>query len=172
MEYSNDYNNELEGGGFGIEQQQQQLEQEGNKSIGRGRGRGRGSGVPILPTGMWNDITNNKDEQDLNETSLGISSSNSITSNSNSKSMKKEFFEDDQKTLEEMQQMMFGGFGRGRGRGNGGGGGGGGGSGSFVRDAKGTDWECSSCGNVNWSWRTACNRCANPKPYVPVRIDT
>lgn len=35
---------------------------------------------------------------------------------------------------------------------------------SFDRDSKGKDWDCQSCGNVNWSWRTSCNKCNEPKP--------
>jgi hypothetical protein len=29
---------------------------------------------------------------------------------------------------------------------------------------KGTDWECPSCTNVNWSWRSTCNKCNTSKP--------
>jgi hypothetical protein len=115
---------------------------------GRGRGRGRGAGVPVLPVGMWNEI-NNTDE--------------TKTKNMNNEPEQFGSLEND-RTLEEMKQMTFGGFGRGRGksgmssdRGPG-----------FVRDAKGADWACPSCGNVNWSWRTNCNRCSTAKPVVKV----
>merc|ERR1719184_35281 len=62
-----------------------------------------------------------------------------------------------------------GGFGGGRGgpRGGGGGGGGrgppsGGNSDGPTRDG---DWRCteSSCGNMNFSWRSECNRCKTPR---------
>jgi hypothetical protein len=29
---------------------------------------------------------------------------------------------------------------------------------------KAGDWPCVICGNINWSSRTACNRCNEPKP--------
>lgn len=31
-------------------------------------------------------------------------------------------------------------------------------------DVKGPDWDCPSCGNVNWSWRSTCNKCNGGKP--------
>lgn len=60
-----------------------------------------------------------------------------------------------------MQATGFGGvkggfgrsFGMGRGRGRG-----------IERDAKGKDWECPSCTNLNWSWRSNCNKCDTAKP--------
>jgi hypothetical protein len=36
----------------------------------------------------------------------------------------------------------------------------------FDKDLKGKDWLCPSCQNTNWSWRTNCNMCATPKPFV------
>ena len=59
------------------------------------------------------------------------------------------------------------GFGRGRGRG-------GRGRGNFSkgrgrgleRDVKGPDWDCTLCGNTNWSWRSNCNRCQTAKPIT------
>jgi hypothetical protein len=60
------------------------------------------------------------------------------------------------------------GFGRGRGGGRGdfgrGGGRGGRGRGGLERDVKGKDWDCPSCTNTNWSWRTNCNKCGTGKP--------
>jgi hypothetical protein len=52
----------------------------------------------------------------------------------------------------------------GRGRGFDSGRGGGGGRGGLERDVKGKDWECPSCTNVNWSWRSTCNKCNTAKP--------
>ena len=54
------------------------------------------------------------------------------------------------------------GFGRGRGRGSLGRGRGRGGRG--PENMKGPDWECTSCTNINWSWRTTCNKCNSAKP--------
>ena len=36
----------------------------------------------------------------------------------------------------------------------------------IERDLKGKDWECPSCSNVNWSWRTNCNACGVMKPKL------
>jgi hypothetical protein len=125
------------------------MEEETAVGSGRGRGRGRGAGVPVLPVGMWNEIVNTNDDKTDTKTTI----------------MDQEQFEasENDRTLEEMKQMTFGGFGRGRGKP---------GMNSdrpgFVRDAKGSDWECPSCANVNWSWRTNCNRCSTAKPIVKV----
>ncbi|XP_049778585.1 RNA-binding protein cabeza isoform X3 [Schistocerca cancellata] len=62
-----------------------------------------------------------------------------------------------------------GGMDRGPRGGDGGGGGSrdgpprGGGGGGFGRDG---DWKCPNpdCGNTNFSWRTGCNRCHQPRP--------
>jgi hypothetical protein len=45
--------------------------------------------------------------------------------------------------------------GRGRGRGRG-----------IDKDLKGKDWECGSCSNINWSWRSTCNKCNSAKPVA------
>ncbi len=56
-------------------------------------------------------------------------------------------------------------FGRDGGRGGGGRGRGDGrGRGGINKDLKGPDWECPSCTNVNWSWRSTCNKCNTGKP--------
>ena len=46
------------------------------------------------------------------------------------------------------------------GGGGGGGGGKGGGKGGGGRDG---DWRCSACNNINFSFRTNCNRCQSPR---------
>jgi hypothetical protein len=121
---------------------------------GRGRGRGRGGGVPLLPSGLWNELKSDSTEPDPSEPVA--KKSDDIAS-------------DNFKTMDSMQMMSFGGGGRGRGRGRGRGDGRGGRSGpGFEKDAKGPDWECPGCSNVNWSWRSNCNRCQTAKPGAPV----
>mmetsp|Transcript_2544 Transcript_2544/g.4455 ORF Transcript_2544/g.4455 Transcript_2544/m.4455 type:complete len:350 (+) Transcript_2544:43-1092(+) len=115
-------------------------------SAGRGRGRGRG-GVPVLPEGMWDALQGSNDKAASVE-------------------------EADESAPENHQDDSIGvvdmpiGFGRGRGGGRGGRGFGkaaGRGRG-LVKDAKGKDWDCPSCSNVNWSWRSTCNKCGTAKP--------
>lgn len=38
----------------------------------------------------------------------------------------------------------------------------------LERDAKGKDWDCPSCGNVNWSWRGTCNKCNTARPSTVI----
>jgi hypothetical protein len=38
----------------------------------------------------------------------------------------------------------------------------------LQRDVKGPDWDCSGCGNVNWCWRSNCNKCNTAKPAALV----
>lgn len=111
--------------------------------ISAGRGRGRGGGVPVLPSGLWNSLnsttsggTNGIDTSKLAETIVDETSSTSMA-----------------------VPMGFGsgGGGAGRGVGRGGGRGRGNGRGGFQRDVKGPDWDCPTCGNVNWAWRDECN---------------
>lgn len=33
-----------------------------------------------------------------------------------------------------------------------------------AKDLKGVDWNCPQCDNLNWSWRTTCNKCNTAKP--------
>ena len=33
-----------------------------------------------------------------------------------------------------------------------------------LRDSRPGDWPCNGCGNTNFAWRDACNRCKAPKP--------
>ncbi len=41
----------------------------------------------------------------------------------------------------------------------------------IEKDLKGKDWNCPSCLNLNWSWRTNCNMCGTMKPNASaVRI--
>ena len=48
--------------------------------------------------------------------------------------------------------------------------------GGMVRNLKGPDWNCESCGNVNWCWRSNCNKCNTSKPKTimsnEVRVGT
>lgn len=46
----------------------------------------------------------------------------------------------------------FGGRGRGRGRGK--------------PNSNGVDWNCVECDNLNWSWRTTCNKCNAGRPVT------
>ena len=41
----------------------------------------------------------------------------------------------------------------------------------LQRDVKGPDWDCPSCGNVNWSWRNDCNQCHTKKPASVLTTD-
>eukprot|EP00392_Amoebophrya_sp_AT5.2_P008848 g8876.t1 len=33
-----------------------------------------------------------------------------------------------------------------------------------------TDWKCGSCSNINWEWRTSCNKCGQLKPSVSIEL--
>lgn len=128
------------------------MESSGDLGVsGRGRGRGRGGGVPLLPSGLWNDIKSDTVEPERIEPP--VKKIDDISS-------------DNIKIMDSMQIVSFGGNGRGRGRGRGGGSGRSGPA--FEKDAKGPDWECPGCSNVNWSWRSNCNRCQTAKPGAPI----
>eukprot|EP01032_Pedospumella_encystans_P012690 gene12691-14663_t len=117
---------------------------------GRGRGRGRG-GVPVLPEGMWDALQGSSESKTVvQEVAKVVEREDSVP----------EQYEDSRHA-----PSMPMGFGRGPGRGDFGRGGRGGGRGRGPeRDAKGKDWECPSCTNVNWSWRSNCNKCNTAKP--------
>lgn len=36
----------------------------------------------------------------------------------------------------------------------------------ISKDLKGVDWNCSNCDNLNWSWRSTCNKCGTAKPQT------
>ena len=126
---------------------------------GAGRGRGRGGGVPVLPQGVWSALQSggSSSEADLSKVEA---------------STVEDADDDDAMAM----PMGFGGGGRGAGRGRGGGRGGGMGMGrgnmkGLQRDVKGPDWDCPSCGNVNWSWRNDCNQCHTKKPASVLTTD-
>ena len=141
---------------------------------GRGRGRGRG-GVPVLPEGitfvamMFLCVSD-----DLPRRLLGVTGMwDALQGSSESKTVVQEVakvVEREDSVPEQYEDSRHApsmpmGFGRGPGRGDFGRGGRGGGRGRGPeRDAKGKDWECPSCTNVNWSWRSNCNKCNTAKP--------
>ena len=110
--------------------------------------------MPVLPAGMWESMHG--------------------TSNSSGDSAAElESFLADSTSFGEVMPSGFGRGGRGSGRAGGRGGrmpeGRGRGRG-IDRDLKGKDWECPSCTNINWSWRSTCNKCNGAKPAVQVFI--
>ena len=129
-------------------------------AISAGRGRGRGGGVPVLPQGVWSALQSggSSSEADLSKI-VSVEASTVEDADEDTMAM----------------PMGFGGGGRGAGRGRGGGRGGmgmGRGNGrGLQRDAKGPDWDCPSCGNVNWSWRNDCNQCHTKKPASVLTTD-
>ena len=108
--------------------------------------------------GMWDALQGNQEKP-------AVESVDAIKENS----IEKHQFEDAYEAGPSMPVSFGGGRGgRGSGRGDGRDGrfdGGRGGRGRGLdRDMKGKDWECPSCTNVNWSWRTNCNKCNTAKP--------
>ena len=157
-------------------------EYETTASVGRGRGRGRGGGTAILPEGIWNDIVVNRDEDEED---------NEVGNNSRSDNQLKDLddrvrdMEDHQRQQELLQDGEEGrnssnyanaedgnftfmkegfggrnGVGRGRGKVKGQSSLG---PGGVELNKKGVDWNCPTCGNLNWSWRTNCNKCDTGK---------
>eukprot|EP01036_Dinobryon_divergens_P028847 gene28847-37854_t len=123
-------------------------------SAGRGRGRG-GVGVPVLPAGMWESLHGNSNSSGDSAAEL-------------------DSFLADSASFGEVMPSGFGRGGRGSGRAGGRGGripdGRGRGRG-IERDLKGKDWECPSCTNINWSWRSTCNKCNGAKPAAVIAAE-
>ena len=91
-----------------------------------GRGRGRGAGVPLLPTGVWDEL-NRKEE--IQEPSLIPQSFTTQKHHSKAK---------DNHGISNKNTKKF--------------------------EKNGTEWECPSCTNINWHWRSTCNKCNGAKP--------
>lgn len=106
--------------------------------------------MPVLPAGMWESLHGN----------------NQNSNNAGDSAAELEAF-----LSRDSEEVMPSGFGRG-GRGGGRMGGRGRisegrGRGRIIeKDLKGKDWECPSCANINWSWRSSCNKCNASKPAV------
>ena len=141
--------------------------------VAAGRGRGRGGGVPLMPQGMWATLNRDDDAEPDPELS-------DPTGRFDDDANMDDKVQDQSSTLPAMpgefgRPASFGGTGgrdghlsfrRGSNAGNerlqrrekgppG-----------LVLNAKGVDWNCEKCGNVNWSWRTQCNACSHPKSIV------
>lgn len=128
-----------------------------------GRGRGRGGGVPVLPAGMWEALNGSNGNSGSDNLAVDV---DAFLSGDN-----------DLNIADSNGDLMPVGFGRSGGRNGGRTGGRGRGRGrdfderggrgrGIERDLKGKDWECPSCTNINWSWRTTCNKCNASKPAV------
>ena len=156
---------------------------------GRGRGRGRGGGTAILPQGIWNEIVVNRDEDDEDTNDFEANNrSESKDLDDRVREMEKKQQEQEEEQDHESKyddatdqnansfdfiKLGFGGrSGVGRGKGGELKGQGGLGPGGVELNKKGIDWNCPSCGNLNWSWRTNCNKCnagrANASFYINV----
>ena len=161
-------------------------------SVGRGRGRGRGSGTAILPQGLWSEIVANRDDNYEGDEGGGYDNQDGEDLDERVRKMEnqqrqQELHEDQGKSggdddgkyadaegeeggaFNFIKQGLGGGGGRnGVGRGRGtiptqGQSQGGLGPGGIQLNKKGVDWNCPSCGNLNWSWRTNCNKCETGK---------
>lgn len=147
------------------------MEEEIGNSKGRGRGRG---GKALLPEGIWDSLnsTTNSIEPNFDKKINILVESNKdkdiktkIENHSDKNNSKNDNDQDNHylsknenvDKIDRDNNLPPRGFGRGsnnshkgredkmRGFGNG--------------SSKGQDWDCLSCGNTNWSWRTACNAC-------------
>lgn len=118
--------------------------------------KGRG-GVPVLPEGMWDSL------QGITNTEKSNQDQDNLTNN-DSKLIDNNIDDNDNDYNNEIpvsfgrSSTTSGGLGRGRGRGR---------QNGLERDVKGKDWDCPSCTNLNWSWRSTCNKCNTARPYVP-----
>jgi hypothetical protein len=121
-----------------FEQEQQQLAHAG-RGRGRGRGGGGGGGVPLLPKGVWESLHSTEhvnDDEEAIDSFLKDTTGNS-----------KEQFKDPEEQDKRLHQSAEGAVP------------------GVEKDMKGKDWNCPSCQNLNWSWRTNCNMCSTPKPF-------
>eukprot|EP01035_Chromulina_nebulosa_P018945 gene18945-24753_t len=131
-----------------------------------GQGRGRGRGVPLLPAGLWesfNDSENNPSKEvDINNININNFEDNDYE---NDNSIKNEDSNNSNSFNESSSRPMS--FGSTRNR-NGGFTKEFGNKKGLIKDAKGSDWNCLKCENLNWSWRSHCNKCntAKPKPIL------
>ena len=120
------------------------------QAMGRGRGRGVvAKGNAILPAGLWTE---------LNNSTISIVDEPACMNNREDGS--RQFADADYSDLANVNIPSDFGVRKGAGRGRGGN------KPGIEIDKKGCDWNCPSCGNLNWSWRTNCNRCdaQNPNP--------
>ena len=138
------------------------LEEGAQIPAGRGRGRGRGAGVPVLPAGLWQELNNESKGKDtrINEKIAEFDQTNRSKDNEHEN---EDFNTTNSSAFLDAEERTPIGFGRGRGRGRGRGKGRGRG---LERDVNGPDWDCTLCGNTNWSWRSNCNRCQTAKPIT------
>jgi hypothetical protein len=134
-------------------------EDSGNISKGRGRGRG---GKALLPEGMWDSLnsTNSTEPNFDKKINILVESNkdkdiNTVQYSDKNQSKNENIDKSDSDYDNNLPPREFGRSSsnssyRGRedktkGFGNG--------------NSKGQDWDCLSCGNTNWSWRTSCNAC-------------
>jgi hypothetical protein len=122
-------------------------------AVGRGRGRG---GVPLLPVGVW-DALNGSNERAEQPVEQFLNQAKDDKHNDRFADANEDAF-----------RFSFSSFGGRRGGRDGRGPHGGRGRGRGPEDLRGKDWDCPSCTNVNWSWRTHCNKCNTVKPAAVV----
>lgn len=137
----------------------EEIEASLNRSKGRGRGRG-GGGVAVLPAGkskggfnllglisslktkgVWDSLHGNEQDRSKSEETL-----ENFLKESSSKNQYDDVDEPSNRRDDDKDSQQRKGF---------------------NKDLKGKDWSCPSCTNTNWSWRTNCNMCGTPKPFVP-----
>lgn len=118
---------------------------------GRGRGRGRGSGQAILPAGLWESIRGDADDDNGGHHQQQHKQQPALPE------LPQQHYEPHNN--DQFEDAADYGPVKGRGR-------------HSRRDDdeirgkpvfKKGDWECQSCMNMNWSWRTHCNMCNAPR---------